>query len=275
MVLIQALQGRYDVLIVDEIAHYSVYDAVYQSGKRHHTFHHRDPEDLSAVLKSSLRPGERPMLISDGVFPISGAIPPVKAYLEALAPYDGASVCLDDAHATGVIGKLGRGTYEYLGLAGDNLFASGTLSKAFGGHGGIIAGSSEFVGAVKSTSPLYNGSTPPPVPAAAATAKAIEIVSRDPSIRTRLWDNVGRLKGGLRKLGFELDDTPVPIICLQPGKAAEMSRIQKELMNRGIAIAYTDSYSGVGDEGALRIAVFTTHTQEMLDRLLSEIAKLI
>jgi 8-amino-7-oxononanoate synthase len=275
MVLVQALQDIYDVLLVDEVAHYSVYDAVYQSGKRHHIFHHRDPEDLAAALKRHLKPGERPMVISDGVFPISGAIPPISDYLDVLAHYEGASVCLDDAHATGVIGPLGRGTYEFLGLTGDNLYCSGTLSKAFGGHGGIIAGSRDFIASVKSSSRLYNGATPPPVPAAAATAKALEIVSRDPSIRTRLWNNVHRFKQGLRKLGFNLEDTPVPIICLEPGTAQRMSRIQKELMKQGIAIAYTDSYSGVGKEGALRIAIFATHSDEMLDTLLNALAKML
>ncbi|HUX08033.1 MAG TPA: aminotransferase class I/II-fold pyridoxal phosphate-dependent enzyme [Acidobacteriota bacterium] len=274
-VLVQCLGDIYDVLFVDEVAHYSVYDAVCQSAKRYYPFRHCDPADLAAKLEDNLRPGERPMVISDGIFPISGAIPPVPAYLEVLSAYEGASICLDDAHATGVIGPNGRGTYEHFGLQGDNLHFSGTLSKAFGGHGGIIVGSRDYIALIKARSRLFNGATPPPVPAAAATAKALELVSNDPGIKTRLWDNVLLVKRELRKLGFELDDTPVPIICLEIGRAAEMERIHQELMQRGIAIAYTKSYSGVGEEGALRIAIFSTHTQEMLHKLLRELGKLL
>ena len=274
-VLIQCLHDIYDVLFVDEVAHYSVHDAVCQSAKRYYPFRHRDPADLAVKLEQNLRPGERPMVISDGVFPISGAIPPVPDYLEVLAGYEGASICLDDAHATGTIGPNGRGTYEHFGLTGDNLHFSGTLSKAFGGHGGIIAGSRDYIAAVKARSRIYNGATPPPVPAAAATAKAFEIVAKDPAIRTRLRNNVLLAKNRLRRLGFSLDDTPVPIICLEIGKAPDMQRIHHQLMKRGIAIAYTQSYSGVGKEGALRIAIFATHTEEMLNKLLNELEKLI
>jgi len=274
-VMAQGLQQEYDIFFIDKGAHFSVFEGVNQTGKHFVIFEHLSPESLDEKLKENLRPSQRPLLISDGVFPISGAIPPLKDYLEVLSKYDGAGVCLDDAHAAGVLGRNGRGTLEYLELGGDNLYFSGTLSKAFGGHGGIITGSKEFIDDIKRKTHLYIGSSPPPVPAAAATAKALEILSAHPEMRTRLWENVAKLKRGLQKLGIEVDDTPVPIICIEIGDSAAMQAIQQRLSKQGIIIAYTREYAGVGKEGALRIAVFSEHTGGMLDKLLSELEKIL
>ena len=273
-ILAQGFGDEYDLILVDSASHYSVFDGVLQGRCRSTTFAHCDPADLERKLREELRPGERPLVMSDGVFPISGAIPPAADYAALVEPYGG-GVCLDDAHATGILGENGRGTFEHLGLSGERLYFSGTLSKAFGGHGGIIARDREFLDRVRSRSHLFNGASPPPVPAAAATAKALEIVSSHPEIRRRLWDNVAHFKSALEGMGFEVDQTPVPIICLEIGNAEEMDRIQRSLMERGIVIAFTREYAGVGENGALRIALFSEHTREMLDRLLEELSALV
>ncbi len=203
-----------------------------------------------------------------------------------MADYPGALLCVDDAHGLGVLGDRGRGTFEHAGLfdrgvnvepTHDNsprLLFCGTLSKAIGGFGGIIPGSSAFIEQLKKTSNYYRGASAPPVPAAAATARALQLVIAEPAMRTRLWDNVRTLKSGLRDLGLHTDDTPVPIICLSIGTADNMRRIQTELMQRGIVIAHMATYSGLGPEGALRIAVFATHTDEMINQLLGELESL-
>lgn len=151
------------------------------------------------------------------------------------------------------------------------LLFSGTLSKAVGGFGGIIPGSREFIEQIKSRSPYFGGASAPPAPIAAATAKALEIIMANPGLRERLRSNVRKLKDGLRRLGFDVDDSPVPIISLTVGTSENMQRIQRELMERGIAVAYMASYAGLGPEGALRIAVFATHTEEMIERLIEEL----
>ena len=112
-VLLQGLRGDYERIFVDAAGHYSVWDGVRGPGCRCHAFQHCAPDDLAAQLREHLRPGERPLVISDGVFPISGEIAPVAGYRDALAPYEGAILCLDDAHATGVLGEHGRGTLEH------------------------------------------------------------------------------------------------------------------------------------------------------------------
>ena len=112
-ILLQGLRGEYDRIFMDDASHFSVRDSVQIAGVPVTSFRHLDPDDLAAQLRGQLRPGERPLVISDGVFPISGEIAPAPDYLRALAAYPGAILCLDDAHATGVLGDNGQGTAEY------------------------------------------------------------------------------------------------------------------------------------------------------------------
>jgi hypothetical protein len=107
-VLAQGLREDYDRIFLDAASHYSVWDGARTAGAAIHPFGHLDPADLAVQLRRHLRPGERPVVFSDGVFPISGEIAPASAYCDVLAAYDGALLCLDDAHATGVLGEHGR-----------------------------------------------------------------------------------------------------------------------------------------------------------------------
>jgi 8-amino-7-oxononanoate synthase len=191
-----------------------------------------------------------------------------------------------------VLGAGGRGTYEHAGLidrpvnaaswsredeapAEPALCFCGTLSKAIGGFGGIIPGKRQWIDRLKRSSHFFDGASPPPIPAAAATARALKLVIADPGMRTRLWKNVQVLKAGLQRLGLDVDDTPVPISCLTIGSGDAMRRIQSQLAERGIMIAYMPSYSGLGPAGALRLAVFATHTEAMIRQLLDELARLL
>ena len=286
-VLVQMFQDGFDAVLVDELSHYCVFEAARLSGRPLFRFRHRDAEDLRAKLKANLEPGRSPLIISDGVFAARGTIAPVAQYRAVLGDYPGSVLCIDDAHALGVLGANGRGTFEHAGLFnsavngsidaenGPRLLLCGTLSKAVGGFGGIIPGGRRFIEHLKTSSHYYGGASAPPVPAAAATARALELIAADPGMRTRLWKNVEAVKNGLRRMGLEADDTPVPIVFLTVGDARNMQRIQRELMERGIVIAYMAAYSGLGPEGALRLAVFSTHTQERIGQLLDELQRLV
>ena len=145
-VLLQGLQGEYERIFIDDASHYSVWDGARITGVPMHPFRHRDPGDLADQLRTHTAAGERPLVITDGVFPISGEIAPAPAYLVALEGYDGGMLCLDDAHATGVLGEHGHGTLEHWGLEGqDRCYAAHTLSKALGSHGGVIAGDDALI----------------------------------------------------------------------------------------------------------------------------------
>jgi len=308
-ILARSIEGEVDAVFVDECSHYCVHEAAERLAKPLHLFRHADPGDLAEKLRSHAPPGARPLVMSDGVFAALGTIAPVAEYCDILRAYPGSSLAIDDAHGLGVLGPNGRGTLEHAGLfeRGVNeeesqenpgqspvltedqrgkrgqapfsdsprLFLCGTLSKALGGYGGIIPGARGTIERMKSASHYFAGASPVPVPVAAASARALQLAVDQPELRTRLGENVRAVRSGLREMGIEVADTPAPIISLALGTAENMERIHRELDARGILIPYQRTYSGLGPEGALRLAVFATHTAEMIARLLDELRRLV
>ncbi|MGA2033493.1 MAG: pyridoxal phosphate-dependent aminotransferase family protein, partial [Thermoguttaceae bacterium] len=254
-ILAAALADCCDAMFVDEWSHYCVTEAARQSGRPVFCFRHCDPDDLASSLRRNLRPGQRPLVASDGVFAARGSVAPAAEYELRLRNYAGSALVLDDAHALGVLGANGRGTLEHAGLTasigsdadgdGPRLFLCGTLSKAVGGYGGIIPGPRRFIQRLKRSSHWFDGASPMPTAIAAATARALELIAAQPALRTALWANVELLKSGLGRLGLAVDATPVPIVCLSLGSAAAMRRIQHDLGQRGILLAYMPAYAGL------------------------------
>jgi 8-amino-7-oxononanoate synthase len=273
LVLVQALAERHDAVFVDENAHFCIRDSASSSGKPVIQFRHRDPDDLRKKLKTRLKAGQRPLLLTDGVFPIFGRIAPVEDYAKVMAAYDGL-IGLDDAHGVGVLGAHGRGTFEHFGVRGPRLHFTGTLSKAFGGHGGFVVGKKRLIGRIRAAVGAYVGSTPTPTPIAAATARGIDILFRHPEMRDRLRRNTLSLKKGLRSLGIDTEDTPVPIVAWSLRTEKQMRGVQKDLMRRGIAVPYL-KYMGAPAAGVLRLTVFSTHTAGQIQRLLEELARIL
>ena len=273
LVLAQGLADQYDAIFVDEAAHFCIRDSAPSLGKPVFSFRHRDPEDLNKKLKAKLKLRQKPFLLTDGIFPTYGRIAPVPDYAAILEPYRGI-IGLDDAHGVGVLGPNGRGTYEYFGMKSSRLHFAGTLSKAFGGHGGFVVGGKKLIGRIRKTVGAYIGSTPTPTPIAAATAKGIEILMHHPEMRERLCQNVATVKAGMKKLGVETDETTVPIVAWSLKSAEKMKKVQQALLSRGIAIAYL-RYIGAPPQGVLRVTIFSTHQAEHIRRLLEELGKLL
>ncbi|MCL4560211.1 MAG: pyridoxal phosphate-dependent aminotransferase family protein [Chloroflexi bacterium] len=275
-ILVQAGASSFDHIFIDSDAHFSLWDAAQAVNKPVTPFHHLQPESLAEKLRLELRPGKRPLVLSDGLFPISGEIAPLPAYLELLKPYNG-QVYLDDAHAVGVLGEHGWGTPEYFSLQDDRCRTCGTLSKALGGYGGVIWGEAGWAERVDRSSRIYAGASPPPLVAAAASAKALEIARTSADLRPRLWTNVKRARDGLRALGWALppSNTPAPIICLESRYDVSIERIRAGLFRQGIAVELVRHYTSTPPGGALRIAVFAAHTSEQIDRLVEGIKELV
>ncbi len=271
--LVQALKDRVGAIFIDETSHFSIRDAVYSALKPVTTYRHRDPDDLALKLKQNLKAGDIPLVMSDGIFPTFGLIAPAPDYLKVIEPYGG-YLCLDDSHSVGVLGPNGRGTYEHYGIRSDRCFYAGTMSKAFGGHGGFIPASKAFIDHIKATSGAYPGATPSPTPAMAASLKGLEIVKREPERRARLMRNVARAKTGMKSLGFEMNDNPVPIVTWVMKSAEDMKKVQKELLDKGIAVALL-KYVGAPAGGVLRASIFSEHTPDQIDRLLFELKRLV
>ncbi len=275
LVLLQALVAEDHHLFVDEAAHYSMWDAARSSGAPITSFGHGDPADLASKVRRYLKPQQRPLVLSDGVFPITGALAPLADYATVLAAYEGAALVVDDAHAVGVIGPHGHGTAAYwqerrpLAVP---VFTAATLSKALGGYGGFLVGTTAWIRRVRERSAAYRGSSPPPLPAVAASIAALELVRREPERRARLLGHVAHARAGLRRLGWALPDSPVPILCLPARADFDPARVQAALLARGFAVGYVRQYSGAPPGGALRLAVFATHRAEQIDRLLAALA---
>jgi glycine C-acetyltransferase/8-amino-7-oxononanoate synthase len=236
-------------------------------------FKYRDPQNLAEMIRRDLKPGERPLVLSDGVFQITGEIAPLDQYVSVIKDYNG-WLGVDDAHGVGVLGAHGRGTVEHLNLHYPNLIFSATLSKALGGHGGVLPGSNDLISEIKNNSRIYGAVTPTALPIAAASRVALNL-ARNPMLRKQLVDNVYQARNGLRKIGLLVEDTPVPIICLETRAGFDFGRIQEELFNRDIAVSYIKKYSNAPAGGAIRIAIFATHSSDQIDHLVSELAKLL
>jgi len=284
-ILLQGLRNEYDRIYVDEAAHFSGRDAASAAGVPVHPFAHADPGALASAVHATLGRDERPLVLTDGIFPISGEVAPLADYIRVLDRYEGAILCIDDAHATGVIGSLGRGSLEFASErrgtrgksagtdTGVRCYTTHTLSKALGGHGGIIAGSSSFIEWLWHNVHALAGSSPSPLPAAAASTWSLDHVRTHPELRERLWSNVARARSGLRRLGWSLEESPVPILCLTALPGVDLARLQAELFERDICVAHVTRYSSTPHGGALRVAIFATHTDEQIDRLVAEIER--
>jgi 7-keto-8-aminopelargonate synthetase-like enzyme len=281
-ILIQALAGRFDVVLADELSHPCLLEAAKLSGRPIACFRHRDANDLAERIQRCDSGNQRPLAMTDGIFAVTGEIAPLDDYLEIVLGCESATLLIDDAHGFGTLGENGRGTVECTKVAtnaevlnaGPGVFVGGTLSKALGGYGGILAGGAAFIDRAKKASHYFDGASAPPSPVAGASAKALEIVLQEPQLRKLLQANVAHLRRGLKEIGLPVEETPSPVIGLRVGDAENMRRIHLELKALGILLPYS-TYSGAGKEGILRIAVFATHTVEMLDRLIGELRRIV
>ncbi len=280
--MLSALADRFDRILFDERTHYAVCDAVRSTGLPAAPFDHRDAESLERLLQA--RVGDRVLIATDGVFPVTGALAPLDVYLGLASKHGNCSVLVDDAHGIGVLGETGRGTIEHFGLwsneintqstADARLLVCGTLSKAIGGFGGIIPGSRAFLELMRAN-PLFNGASPPPPAMCAASAAGLRFLRAHPDLRRRLIENAATLKSQLFRIGLTFEDSPAPIVWLTLGDAPNMRRIQRALWDRGIVIDHIERYAGAGQAGGLRIAVFSQHTSEMIGRLSEELSRVL
>jgi 8-amino-7-oxononanoate synthase len=271
-ILTQATGNRFNHIFIDSSAHFSIWDAAHATNLPITPFHHLRPQSLADVLRSELLPQERPLVLSDGVFPVSGEIAPLPEYLDLVKPLHGL-IYLDDAHAVGVLGKKGTGTPEYYSIRDSSCHSSATLAKALGGFGGVIWGDVVWIDNIDRASRICAGASPPPLLVAAASACALRVARSSPELRDSLWENVRRARNGLRKLGWELPDTPVPILCLESHQGISLEKIRMKLFEEGIAVELVRSYTSTPAGGALRIAIFATHSHAQIDRLIQAISR--
>ncbi len=264
---VSAVLGKEDVIVSDELNHASIIDGARLSGAAKKIFPHRDVEAARARLAESAG-ARRLLLITDGVFSMDGDIAPLPD-LAAAAEEFGAIMMVDDAHASGVVGRQGRGTVDHFDLHGRVHIQVGTLSKAFGGLGGYVAGSRTLADyLIHRARPLLFSTSHPPSVAASALA-AVRLVQEDDRLIARLWENTVFFKEGLTRLGFDtgVSETPItPVIVGDEAKAMQLSDRLFELSVFALGIAFPTVPRG---RARVRTIVTAGHTRTHLEEALA------
>ena len=264
---VAAILDREDVIVSDRLNHASIIDGARLSRAEIKVFEHKDAEHADALLSETERPGRRQLLITDGVFSMDGDIAPLSDLVE-VAEKHGAIMMLDDAHASGVLGKGGAGTVDHFGLHGRVDVQVGTLSKAIGVLGGFIAGPNHLIEwLVNRGRPyLFSTSTPPAV--TAACLEALDIIRDEPERLERLWANTHAFKAGLQELGFDTGASETPITPVITGDEEKTQDFARRLFEDGVFCPAIVFPTVAKDRARVRTIVTAGHTDEDLRQAL-------
>ena len=258
-------------IISDELNHASIIDGVRLADAQKYIYRHVDLEDLEAKLKLCGKKSK--LIITDGVFSMDGDIAPLPDII-LLAKKYGAGLMVDDAHATGILGKRGGGTSDHYGIEDGIDLNMGTFSKAFGSLGGFIVGERYLMEYLRFTARTYIFSGALPGPLAAGALKALEIIKTDSWRRKTLWKNTRYLADKVTELGLDIMDSKTPIIPIFIGKEETAIRFARQLFDKGIFAPCIRWPAVPKGEARIRLSVIATHTKGHLDYLISVLKEL-
>lgn len=265
---IPAVLSNEDVVISDELNHASIIDGVRLSSAKYkksegYVYAHKDMEQLESILRATQSFAKR-MIITDGVFSMDGDIAPLPDIVALAEQYD-AFVMVDDAHASGVLGKNGAGTASHFNLYGRVDIQLGTLSKALGVIGGYIAGSAALKDWLINRGRPYLFSTAHPPMVATALIAALDVMENDPTPMERLWANTRWWKENLAAQEFDTMGSETPITPVYVGDEAAAQQMERLLWEEGV-YALSIVYPTVGrGKARLRTMPSAAHTQEDLE----------
>jgi glycine C-acetyltransferase len=274
---VSAILGKDDFIISDELNHASIIDGARLSRAKIKVFRHKDTAHAEELLKEVANEPGHKLIITDGVFSMDGDVGPLPALCDLAEKY-GAIMMVDDAHASGVLGKNGRGTPDHFNVHGRVDVQVGTLSKAIGALGGYVCGSKELIDFLYHRARPFLFSTSHPPSVAATCIAAFDVLEQEPELMDKLWANTRFFKKELGLLGFNIggsitpaSETPItPIIVGEGRLAMEFSR---ELFNEGVftpGIAFPTVAEG---KARLRTIMTATHTHDQLTKALEVLKK--
>jgi len=272
---VAAVLGKEDVIVSDELNHASIIDGCRLSRAGIRVFQHGDIDGLRKLLDETdavRDAGHHVLVVTDGVFSMDGDIAKLPEIVRA-AKEHGAITMVDDAHASGVLGRNGRGTVDHFDLHGQVDIQVGTLSKAIGVLGGYVAGSRTLIDYLihRGRPILFSTSHPPAV--TAACMEAFDILLEEPEIIDKLWENTRFFKKGLEDLGFNTGISQTPITPVIVGEGALAMKLSDKLFEEGVfaqALAFPTVPRG---KARVRTIVMATHTQKDLDTALRAFEK--
>jgi glycine C-acetyltransferase len=273
--VIPTITGETDLIVSDELNHASIIDGMRLSKAPRKIYPHANVEALHDILGDAVERGREGsgephrliLVVTDGVFSMDGDIAPLPGIVEAAEAF-GAAVMVDDAHASGVLGRDGRGTVDHFGLHGRVAVQVGTLSKAVGSLGGYVAGSTALREILTQRARPFLFSTSHPPAVVAACREAIRVMQDEPELLERLWANTRRFKAELARLGFDTGHSETPITPVMMGDPDTAGRFSNRLIEEGV-FAQPVVFPTVSiDRSRIRTIVTAAHADAQLDSAL-------
>jgi len=260
--------GEDGVIITDALNHASIIDGIRLSKAQRLIYRHADMEDLEAKLRGAAAARVR-MVATDGVFSMDGDVARLGDICALAERYD-ALVLVDDSHATGVLGRNGRGSAEHCGVEGRVDLFTGTLGKALGGGlGGYVAAPREMVEYLRQRSrPYLFSNTIPPVVAGAALA-ALDLIAAGAELRERLWGLTRRFRSGIAAAGYEIRPGEHPIVPIMLYDAALAQQMARDLLAEGIYVIGFSFPVVPKDQARIRVQISAAHEPEQIDRAIA------
>lgn len=270
--IIPALAREGDMVFSDSLNHASIIDGCRLSRASIRVYRHKDMNHLETLLKDCGH-ARRNLIVTDGVFSMDGDIAPLPD-LVALAEKYNALLMIDDAHATGVLGKGGRGTVEHFGMEGRVPIQMGTLGKALGAYGAYVAGNRDLIDLLinRARSYIYSTALPPAV--CAASLAALKIIENDPTRRERLWCNRERFAAGLKSLQIDIGTSATPIVPLMIGDTAQAIKVGARLFESGIFATAIRPPTVPEGTSRIRMTLMTSFSDHDIDMALATVKKI-
>ncbi|MBF1987844.1 8-amino-7-oxononanoate synthase [Fischerella thermalis] len=268
---ITALVSKRDLILADQYNHSSLKNGAILSGAKIVEYPHCDVEAVKSELQR-LRPDYRRCLIAtDSVFSMDGDLCPLPALID-LAQEFSCMLLVDEAHATGVLGKTGAGCVEHFGCTGKQLVQIGTLSKALGSLGGYVAGSATLIDYLRNRAPSWIYTTALSPADTAAALAAINIIQQEPQRRTQLWKNVDYLKNLIHQYlpNLKLLPSQSPILCLEFANATDALQAGNQLKSAGIFAPAIRPPTV--PTSRIRISLMVTHEQTHINKLIEQLS---
>jgi glycine C-acetyltransferase len=264
---IPALVGKGDVIFSDQLNHASIIDGSRLSRATIVAYEHNNVDDLRRKIAETTEYGRR-IIITDGVFSMDGDMAPLPELYE-VARENSILLMVDDAHGEGVLGRGGRGIVDHFDLHGKVDIEVGTMSKAFGVVGGIIAGKQVIIDWLRQRGRPFLFSSAMTVPDVAACLEAVDMLEQSDELVKRLWSNADLFKQAMKTLGFDIGGSATPIVPVMLGEAPVAQAFSRKLLEKGVfamAIGYPTVPKG---KARIRVMNSAAHSQNDLEQALA------
>ncbi len=262
---IPALVGKSDVIFSDELNHASIIDGCRLAGAKIIRYKHCDASDLKSALQEHRSQYSRALIVTDGVFSMDGDVAPLDEIYAVSSSFD-AILMVDDAHGEGVLGQGGRGIVDHFSLHGKVDVEVGTLSKAFGVVGGVVAGNPIVVEWLQQRGRPFLFSSAMTVPDVAACLSAVDILEESTELVDKLWENTHYYKQEMQNLGFDIGQSVTPITPVMLGEAPLAQNFSRELFSNNVFAMALGFPTVPRGKARIRVMISAAHTTDDLDR---------